>query len=83
MRKLNKIFYIIIYIVFFSFLLNCINLVVEIVKSDFEIEDLSFQNGYFTLNQHIIGNNVFTNFIGITIMLLLYLYVDKIKNKLF
>jgi hypothetical protein len=68
-------------IIIFLFVLNFINLIFELFKVNFHIENIAFQEGYFVLNDKQIGNNIFSISIIIVIYIVVLLYRYFHKNK--
>lgn len=70
------------FILFVFFLINFAKLLYRLFFSNFKINQFAFKKEYFMLNNEVVGDDIFTNLLKVSILaILLTFYMIHYRNK--
>lgn len=70
------------FILFILFLINFAKLLYKLIFSSLEFKQFAFKNGYFMLNNEIVGDYIFVNILKVSLLaILLTFYKIHYRNK--
>ena len=70
------------FILFVLFFINFAKLLYKLIFCDFVINQFTFKNGYFMLNNEVVGDDIFVNLLKVSLLaILLTFYMIHYKNK--
>ena len=70
------------FILFILFLINFAKLLYKLIFCNLKVNQFAFKNGYFMLNNEIVGDDIFVNLLKVSLLaILLTFYKIHYRNK--